>query len=395
MIKTSFRRNIIYLIQLFIHYYFRKIDLIIINQIFEFHDSLIFTFLMVLGEFLGGLAIYIYQTKLFKKKKNSNRLGLALIQNNRNYMKMADGYIKITLLIFFAAFFDFMEFVIATFFIPRIATISATADLRLCSIATIASSLLCVYGLRLKIGKHHVLSLTVMGICIIIIVIFEIIYKLQGIPLGNFLLAYLLVLCYLVFVSFTDIIERYLYEYNFINPFIIISLEGFFGFIMVFIYSYGENPFKDIKKIYNENDIGKFILCLFLLFLYFVFSAGTNIYKIICNIFYSPMAKTLAAYILNPILIIYYFLNENDFSNDGNKNYLYFIINVVLSLIIDFFALVYNEFLILFCCGLEHETHSGISKRAIDNEFELDNKDESLSDIIIEDDAGNSYGIFK
>ena len=78
MIKTSFRRNIIYLIQLFIHYYFRKIDLIIINQIFEFHDSLIFTFLMVLGEFLGGLTIYIYQTKLFKKKKNSNRLGLAL-----------------------------------------------------------------------------------------------------------------------------------------------------------------------------------------------------------------------------------------------------------------------------------------------------------------------------
>ena len=53
------------------------------------------------------------------------------------------------------------------------------------------------------------------------------------------------------------------------------------------------------------------------------------------------------------------------------------------------------NFLILFCCGLEHETHSGISKRAIDNEFELDNKDESLNDIIIEDDAGNSYGIFK
>ena len=67
-IHISIRRNLLYLVNLIIFYYLRKVDLIIINTKFNFNDSLIFTLLMFFGEFFAGLAIQLYQT-FFKKKK--------------------------------------------------------------------------------------------------------------------------------------------------------------------------------------------------------------------------------------------------------------------------------------------------------------------------------------
>ena len=66
IIKISTRRNLFYIINLIIHYYLRKVDLIISN-IYNFNGSLILTLLMLLGEFFAGLSIYIYQKILLKK----------------------------------------------------------------------------------------------------------------------------------------------------------------------------------------------------------------------------------------------------------------------------------------------------------------------------------------
>ena len=69
-IKISTRRNLFYLSQVIFHYYSRKVVLIIINNLFIFNNSLIFTILMLLGEFFAGISIYLYQ-KLFFEKKNT------------------------------------------------------------------------------------------------------------------------------------------------------------------------------------------------------------------------------------------------------------------------------------------------------------------------------------
>ena len=97
------------------------------------------------------------------------------------------------------------------------------------------------------------------------------------------------------------------------------------------------------------------------------------------------MAKSLPAYFLNPIFITYYFIFENDFTVGKKRNYIYFIINVIISIFIDLFAFIYNEFFILYCFDLEKETHFGISERSIKtNEIiEMDlqiiwNNDENL-----------------
>ena len=78
------------------------------------------------------------------------------------------------------------------------------------------------------------------------------------------------------------------------------------------------------------------------------------------------MAKSLSIYILNPALIIYSYFYEDDFSSKEGPNPLYLIINLILAIIIAFFGCVFNEFLILFCCRLEYETHYMISQRSKD-----------------------------
>lgn len=141
-------------------------------------------------------------------------------------------------------------------------------------------------------------------------------------------------------------------------------IEAIFGIIFISIFSAKENPFKALKKLYNNSTSGNFGLLIFLLFLYFAFSAGVNVYKILTNTLYSPMAKTLAVYILNPFLYIYYFIKENDFMSGGKRNWFYFIINVIIAVFISFFGCVFNEFFVLSCCGLDYETHFYIAQRA-------------------------------
>ena len=79
------------------------------------------------------------------------------------------------------------------------------------------------------------------------------------------------------------------------------------------------------------------------------------------------MVKTLSVYILNPLIFIYYFIIEYDFLYEGKRNWFYFITNIIIAIIISFFGLVFNEFLVLSCWGLDHETHYSVSKRATEN----------------------------
>ena len=54
MIKFASRPNLIYILQLIIWNVLRKIDRIIMNELFDFDRSALFVSLMFLGEFLFG-----------------------------------------------------------------------------------------------------------------------------------------------------------------------------------------------------------------------------------------------------------------------------------------------------------------------------------------------------
>ena len=276
---------------------------------------------MHLGEFFGGLSIYLYQRAFLKKGKNINNndserfktFGVKIIHSKAMQMNQADGSIKIVLLMFFGAFFDFIEYVILSFFIPKIAKMSPTADIRLAGIITISSSLIFTFALKLKIGMHQFYSLIMIGICLVLINIIEFIYQRKVESFEKLLIAYILTYISFIFTTFTGVIEKYLNEFNFLNPMLILTVEASFGILLVGIYSISKNPFQEIIKYHEELDTGNFILLIFLLFLFFVLSAGINVYKILSNVLYTPMAKTVSLYVLNPLMIIYSFFYDNDF----------------------------------------------------------------------------------
>ena len=83
-----------------------------------------FAVLMFSGAFFGGLTIFIYQKNFFKnKKKPIKYFGIELIIQGKT-MNRRDNYAKILFLIFFAAFFNFMQFTLASFYIPKFSIVS-------------------------------------------------------------------------------------------------------------------------------------------------------------------------------------------------------------------------------------------------------------------------------
>ena len=115
-----------------------------------------------------------------------------------------------------------------------------------------------------------------------------------------------------------------------------------------------------------------------------VLSAFVNIYKILCNVLFSPVTKSLGSYFFISPFIIFHYVDGNDFIVDEKSNLFYFLINLFIAIAIDFFGLIYNEIIIFKCCGLSNETHEGIYIRSIQNS--LDRIDDTIYNVNIIDD---------
>lgn len=67
ILRFAARPNLIYPLQFLIYCLLRDLESTMLNKYLNFNDSLIFTTLMFIGEFFGGLISYLYQKKFLKK----------------------------------------------------------------------------------------------------------------------------------------------------------------------------------------------------------------------------------------------------------------------------------------------------------------------------------------
>ena len=395
MLKFALRRNLIYPFQLIIWNLLRQIETIIIKDYFNFSNSLIFTPIMYIGEIFGGAIVFYYQKKNNKKKvkkenteKYSNSIKLLINEENESdYFIPADGAVKVIFLIIISTFFDSVQFMIWAIYLPKMIKLSYSLNSRLSGFSTIFASLFYYYVLRLPLYKHQIFALIVIGICSCIVIILEFCFQDINIFLSykDFSLSIFFLLLSHLFASLVDSIEKYLFEYDFVNPYIVLMYEGIFGFIIIVYYFFAPRYLEDIEEIYKAQTSGGFALFIFLLFIYLILCALRNIFKMATTKFFTPMTRTLTDYFLNPLYLLHYYFFIGDFTSNGQKNVFYFLLNITLSIIISFFGCVYNEFIILFICGLERDTHDQISKRA-----KITNKSiyklESFGDILENDD---------
>ena len=152
-------------------------------------------------------------------------------------------------------------------------------------------------------------------------------------------------------------------------------LEGIFGTILTIIFFIIYKPFEGISESYSESKtkIGFVLVLIFYNILFFVLSGIKNIYRVMTNKVYNPTTKNLADVVFDPILLIIYYYYKTDYE-DKDKRGLIFALNLIISIIMVFSCCVYNEFFVLFCCDLEHNTHRQISSRSssmIENSLEL------------------------
>ena len=205
-------------------------------------------------------------------------------------------------------------------------------DFRLSSIQIISSSLICIYAFDFKIKNHHKVSLIVISAFLCLSIFVDVIC----IVYGNYrnikhpLFQYFLTLYYFIGYSFNNCIEKYLVDYNYMNPFIILMLEGVFELIMALFIPIFKNPFEDFNKKSIKDNLALFI---FLFITFIIFQIVDCVYRIYCNVIYSPLARSLIDYLLNPFInIVLYFLEKDLFKN----YYIYFILTEVICLVMSF-----------------------------------------------------------
>ena len=186
-----------------------------------------------------------------------------------------------------------------------------------------------------------------------------------------------------------DVTEKYLFDYDYINIFSMLVYEGLIGIICFIVFFFnnknyqneGKNILKDMSK-FNWSLISFILLSL----LYIIISGFKNAYRVKTNKYYSPMSRALFESTLDPFLFLYNFLTQNNKENKGI--WIYFSLVVFILSVIAFFSLVYNDFIILYCCGLEYNTYTEINKRInSDNKIQRKNTEYSIMDETLSEES--------
>ena len=124
-----------------------------------------------------------------------------------------------------------------------------------------------------------------------------------------------------------------------------------------------DSTYEDINSFYEKrNEKLRFILLIFLLLLFGILTYFKKVYRAFTIKTYSPMTRALAESIIDPFVCIYKLIVYNRINKNG---LLYYILILISLFIISFLSLVYNDFIVLYCCGLEYNTHFEIDKRSI------------------------------
>ena len=313
MIKIRLRKNLLYLLVYYIASFIKSNFIqIFINDSFRFNPMYINLFINPIENIIGGLIVFLYQKYSTRNKGKAQYFGIKLIHNKKYIAR--DGKFKQILLIFFAAFFNYYSYIIGSLFKDMLDL--QAMEQRLSSIQIFSSTFIFIYAFRFKIKKHHKISLIIIGIFFCLLISTDMIFIKQysydetyphfidihdihdvepSIFIRTLMSRYFLVLYYYIGFSFNNCIEKYLVDTDNMNPFIILILEGVFELIMALFVPIWKNPFDDFNNQTIKNNLALFII-LFIIFM--IFEIIVCVYRIYCNVIYSPMARSLSKYSL-------------------------------------------------------------------------------------------------
>ena len=377
MLKFSFRNKQFYPLMLLLFIFLR----ICLDKVLTFHPykeniDFIIPFLIFSSQSLIGFIIHLFYSKkkLVKERTNSknySRMKDDITVKSNKSSKTLGSEKKKLLLLFFASFFNFIGCIIRSDDVVNFGTKeenNSLLEIRVRSIQIIISALLCLYTIRLNIYNHQKLSLIIISFFLFVLIIIElyistnILYK---------ILAFLISSTSCLFRAFLDVSEKYLLDFEFVDIIKILIYEGLIGvFFYIFYFISNKAYLIHAKNILNQmSEFNWSFASFILLIIIYIFISGfRNAYRVTTNKYYSPMSRALFESTLDPLLFLYNTLTFNK-KDEYIGYWIYFSFVLICLIIIAFFSLVYNDFIILYCCGLQHDTYSEITGRLYSQEL--------------------------
>ena len=390
MLKFGFRNKNFYPLMLLLFIFLRKcLEIILSYHPYKNNIDFIISFLIFFSQSLIGFIIYLFYFKRNKDEVKTaqiqispTKIGKIILIENKTYISN-DSKLKKICLIIFASIFNFIGTIIrsddAVNFGKKEEN-NSLLEVRVRGIQIIIACLLCYFSIRIAIYRHQKFSIIIISIFLLFILIIELYISEKVI---NKILAILICTLSCSFRAILDVTEKYLFDFNYINVLKMLIYEGIIG-VFLFIFYYLSNDTyqkqgKNILKNMSEFDLS-FVYFIILIILYIIISGLRNSYRVTTNKYYSPMSRALFESTLDPFVFLYYTLIYKDKDKYGGGYWIYFGLILFFLIIIAFFSLVYNDFIILYCFGLEHNTYHEITGRLYSpNISEDDDQNSSIS----------------
>ena len=374
MIKFGCRSSLVYPSLFILFLFIRRIIKYILEEIIAKQTlpylmvSLIFLFETIIASLL-----LCNQERKNDSSRESNFLGISF-GKNVDVLVRPDSNFKIIILLFFGAYFEVAGSLCRRFQIVRDKSKNNIYELfqsKYRSSDIIISSILCYFTLKTKIYNHHKFSLIIVSICLILVITNEFIMP----RLTNKIILYIigLTLTSSICRTFSDTIEKYLFDIDYLDIFKLMIFEDLISFVFSINLFWLDKPKNDIKFLIDINDNLRLFAVIGLLIVYSILSGFKNLYRRYTIKTFTPMARALSESILDPFFIIFEYVERKEENNITS-----FIIVLICSFLMIFCSCVYNEVLVLYCCGLEKNTFLAILSQNIIKSLEL-SKD---SDII-------------
>ena len=390
MLKFGFRNKNFYPLMLLLFIFLRKcLEIILSYHPYKDNIDFIISFLIFFSQSLIGFIIYLFYFKRNKDEVKTaqiqispTKIGKIILIENKTYISN-DSKLKKICLIIFASIFNFIGTIIrsddAVNFGKKEEN-NSLLEVRVRGLQIIIACLLCYFSIRIAIYRHQKFSIIIISIFLLFILIIELYISEKVI---NKILAILICTLSCSFRAILDVTEKYLFDFNYINVLKMLIYEGIIG-VFLFIFYYLSNDTyqkqgKNILKNMSDFDLS-FVYFIILIILYIIISGLRNSYRVTTNKYYSPMSRALFESTLDPFVFLYYTLIYKDKDKYGGGYWIYFGLILFFLVIIAFFSLVYNDFIILYCFGLEHNTYHEITGRLYSpNISEDDDQNSSIS----------------
>ena len=102
------------------------------------------------------------------------------------------------------------------------------------------ASIFCYFIFKIKLYRHHNISLLIILICIILLYILEIFQQISLRYYENKIFKFIILQGLKVIINicrvFSDLIEKYLFDFNFIDPFKILFVKGIVQTLLIICF---------------------------------------------------------------------------------------------------------------------------------------------------------------